>query len=337
MISSITLEDFRNFQHVQILPKMINVISGDRASGKTSLLEAIGFTDSNDSEFLSIMMSRRYDPSKPFNVRQLVEHCFFAHNKTLESFKVKVEFTTANTRIFQIWKTQEDFARVLDSKILKASPYIFIYDSIDPKQVTPRCIPFEKVEKVYDDLMKRPREWPMNYIGAFTTVAPNQMHVLFSHLRKDPLLATILQSYVNASREISRVEYGKTDILIKLENNKQPIPLVCCSEAVIRILTIVFSSLCCRRPYILLDDIGHGLSETECEWLVETLVLIAMNRRLQIFVTTRDPLLHLKFQHYLREKQYRMLHVNLDHLQTPTARRASQGSLPYVVGEAHAR
>lgn len=305
MINAIFLRDFRHFKELELFPRVVNVIEGPRGCGKTSLLEAIAFTDSNDSEFLSVLLSRRYDPSKPLIMRKMVENSFFSHDRTLESFRSKINFIAGNTRLLEIWKTSEDIYRSTGNETYKQSPYIFVYDSVDPTQVTPRCVPYDKVERLFQSMMTRPREWPINYVAHFPVMPPSIIANFYRQLMTTEVFCSAVQSMLNFFEDLESIHLLSDGLHLQLTGAKDPLPLSCCPGTLCRILTILIAATSRRRPYLLLDEIEQGLTERETEWLVDTLSIIVLQSNLQLFVTTSRPSVKDLFRVAMGKKSYR--------------------------------
>jgi len=315
MIKDISIQNFRNILQFDFIPGIVNVIHGSSGTGKTSLLDAIALTDSSDYEFHAMIRQMYFEQSKTLTLYDLVHLNFFNHQQYLESFKIRLFFTNTRNRLFEIWKTDNGSAISAELGTSGNCPFLFVFDSIDPKQILPRVISYPKVDRVYQSLKHVTDRWPGHYVGPDRVTSISLLSKCYKSLQSRKSFWNSIQSFVNDFDNIESVglfkHAGIDTIMVKTKDRQGIVPLYGCSYSMMRLLSIIIFLHSTNKSYFLIDDIEKGLSEEELKWLSSEIYSIAQNRSIQLFITTRRKDVLDRFKNYFVNKPEQMKTIEM--------------------------
>lgn len=323
MITSITLREFRLFKSLEFFPKGVNVIIGNRGSGKTSILEAVMYTTLLEPEFLTLLMSRSNDQINKGFLYEYIETAFFYGDMNKEYFFSEVEFNGIKKKSqLQIWRNDPLMARHVGGEPPSKSPFIFVYESVDSTKLFSRSVPYSKVEKLMAEYSKKPKMWPVHYVPSYKVVATNNLIGYYRQLSNNPIFTEAIESMVSFFDEIEDIRLTKAkekeyNLVLDMKNQNRPVPISNAPKTIIRILQIITSLILTGSDFFLIDDVEYGLTDEELQWFVGVVTKISLNQRLQLFVTANDPKVSEYFNKALGSKSPRLSTIVLSELTPP--------------------
>lgn len=316
MIKNLTIDNYRVFNHFSVDSlARVNLIVGMNNSGKSSLLEAIYLLTSDDvgsslvyllnerGEFVSRSSDSRYE-KRPLGGYQ-TSHIF--HGRDLKSGRVAIirsegeraaslQLSLGEARAAQLHfpllslLDEEDLApenrylalnlehklagreptretlRVTEDGLLYASRgYSHKLASTDQgsRFVTTNYLAYDELAVLWDNITLTPREDKV--VEALQILEPNVDRISFT------------------SRQTSN-----SGILVKLKNEREPIPLGSMGDGMRRILAITASLVNVENGTLLVDEIDTGLYYGALTDTWRLILETASRRHAQVFATTHS-------------------------------------------------
>lgn len=290
-ISKIIIENFRNIKELEYSPTDINVIYGSNSVGKTNFLDSIAYADASDHEFHALLKGSYGKDSSNMSLSEIIKFNFFMHQKNLESFRTKVYFKESRMRLFEIWKTDPAVIASAIGNTNFNSPYIFVFDSVDPKQLIPRAIAYDKIESSYKAMKMSSNHWPINYVSPTNTLSMELIYKHCMNLSESQAFRNSIGNMITGLNDLETLMVYTGNkfkgIKVKTRDRQDAVPLFSCPNAMIKILTMLIFTHSTNKKHVLIDEFERDLTDQEITWLVSEICDIAYKRDLQLFVTTK--------------------------------------------------
>ncbi len=292
---------------LEFKPNILNVLYGEKDSGKSTVLDAIALTDTNDHEFHAMLKYSHGEASTKASLDTLVRFNFFTHQHELESFKSRLVFSKNRIRLLEIWKTDHDVCRSAIGNHKFDSPFIFVFDSVDPRRLAPRPSPYKTVNKVFNAFKLTKDNWPLHYLRKDIACSTRLVQKLGLLVRDDPYFQESMRLLSVAFPEFRSIHFLETTfnngVLVKLKESNEYLTIAECPQYLSRLLKTLIFVHHTPKKYFMIDDIDFGLTKNQMSWLVSRLCKICLNKKMQLFVSTSDSgvletiLGHAKNQH----------------------------------------
>ena len=265
MIDHIHITNFRLFKTFELNGlKRVNLITGKNNTGKTVLLEALRLlaAPQEGSVYTNILAERG----------EFEHHYIEAWNHFFHWDSVN-ENTNNSFKINHLELVQEQNLGHLSSqyKVLvegKEVPHLVQNASHHTADTKPRdtavYLPFGGESR-----------FPLMELWDKTTLTEYEDDVV------SILKETIFPDLV-------RLDVKKERTLVRLKNNKTPVPLKSLGDGVQRLLLLAIALVNARNNFLLIDEIEVGLHHSALEMLWEKIFLYAQKWNIQVFVTTHS-------------------------------------------------
>lgn len=288
-IKNFRIENFKRFQNFELSNiGQFNIVTGDNNIGKTTLLEALSFDEDSDifaDNLRNILFKfRRFEDIR----KSYLEYFLYQHNTDL---KLNFYFTTNSTeKQISIYKSsRETYFKLFNNEEVNLTRE-FNIDNIIPKH-SPPYIPFYLG---YDD------DWTKYYAN---NIQKNR------GLRKSLVagMKTLIPNIENIEIDISDAD--KDFLLIVQSDNDAILPLAVFGESVIKLFRILIEVIINKGKRLMIDEIDTCIHYSRMKLFWKTLLKLAKDNDVQLFVTTHNKECLNYFKEVLEEdlKEYQPL------------------------------
>ncbi len=297
MLRDLTIQGYRCFKdfHIDGLAR-VNLLVGPNNAGKTSFLEAVYLLSCYGyaNYLLEILYYRgeisEHPPSSyaTSHTNYYVSHIFYGHKlqpgQRLDVFSDKEQPLHLTIQ----FKKAEPERGASHNQLA----FTFLDHEMDWQSVNKEGAILEESVNypVFPDVTK---EHPPNCFVSVNGLSINYLAELWDRITLTPKEEDMVSALQVIQSDVQRISFTSrrdtnNDILLKLKNQRAPVPLSSMGDGMRRILTLVASAVVSENGVLLVDEIDTGLYyETQIDmWrlLIET----AQRLNVQIFATTHS-------------------------------------------------
>ncbi len=312
MLRDLTIQGYRCFKdfHIDGLAR-VNLLVGPNNAGKTSFLEAV--------YLLSCYGYSNYLLETLYYRGEISEHPPSSYTSSHTSYYVSHVFYGHKLQLGQrldVFSDKEQFLR-LTIQFKKAEPergalhnqlaFTFLDHEMDLQSVNKEGAIFrESIEfPAFPDVAK---EVPPNCFLSINGLSTDYLAELWDRITLTPKEEDIVSALQVIQPDVQRISFTSrrdtnNDILLKLKNQRTPIPLSSMGDGMRRILTLVASAVVSENGVLLVDEIDTGLYYEAQTDMWRLLIETAQRLNIQIFATTHSWDCVKAFQGALAETQ----------------------------------
>lgn len=316
MLNNIEIQNYRNLKHLRI-EKLgrVNLIIGRNNTGKTSLLEGLQILLllGSNNIFNSILHARQEKNPNSNQIKSRVEeltNLFYGRERGFEENKIEI---TSDTSTNYSKKFSLRFIRYIEEQI--------VIDNTEPRKIFNEkkevssnsgeskigievCKNDEKTILSFDendlyntinaDIFFNSRVADIcNFVAAGCETSDKNTERWWSKTaltEKEVFVTEALNMIEPRIERISQIkdETFTSRFLIRLGDQKKPIPLRSMGDGINRIFTIILAMVNCENGYLLIDEFENGLHYSVQEKLWEIIFHLAERLNIQVFVTTHS-------------------------------------------------
>lgn len=316
MLRDLTIQNYRSFKnfHVEDLAR-VNLIVGMNNSGKTSLLEAVYLLVNqgllqcliellNNRGELAIERSTRLIGEAALSRSYQVTHIFYGHQlnpeRTIHIYSQKdhsLSFQIQPHQVLQQLKLFEDFEEESEAD----------FSTFELKFIYGKDLEIE-IPVRRDGSIKMPRTSRLTRLSQADSLAGNsnqslflttsnfsfeQLAVLWDVITLTPKEESIVAALKILEPAVERISFtsrqtSNSGILLKLHEQRYPIPLGSMGDGMRRILTLVMAAVTVENGFLLVDEIDTGLHYQTQADMWRLVLEVAQQLNIQIFATTHS-------------------------------------------------
>ncbi|TAE37850.1 MAG: DUF2813 domain-containing protein [Runella slithyformis] len=315
MLSSLEIQNYRNFKHLRIEKlERVNLIIGKNNTGKTSLLEAviIFITQGNIIQLFKILDKRRefFDSEEvppqiklhslanlfinrkaAFTPEEAIKISSVSNNLSIRLSKyVEIEVPTVLTNAFGTETLLETVSTKLTEIDAKLDGKLRLESKIDNEFKYVSLSRSSLADMSFEEASERQQN-NFQFVSAGITDDS-----LIADLWQKTQLTDSEEEVVKALRllepDIQRVSFkrnGDQDYaIVKLKNINEPVSLRSMGDGINRILAIILAMVNCQNGYLLIDEFDNGLHVSVQKQLWEIVFELANRLNIQVFATTHS-------------------------------------------------
>jgi len=299
MIQSLTVENFRCFEHVELSDlKRINVVVGQNASGKTALLESIFFAGGGHSQLALRMRAWRLLPdvqittANPETFEEVWRDLFFNFDQS-RTIAISLRGTPQNTRTFRIFydaKTEHvvPVGQKLE-EVATLTPLSFEYsDSEGHRSLTKAEINERGL------VLPGPTPFFMNvsmYVAGIKA-NPKEAAERFSALSKKNqerhLVETLTRIFPFIDDLSVQTSAGESMVFASVSTLPEKVPVSLISEGVYRLLSVLVGIASTKNGAVMIDELENGFYHEKLPEIWKLLLEFAEEYKTQLFVSTHS-------------------------------------------------
>ena len=279
MLNNLKIKNYRLFEDFEI-PTLanVNLIVGENNSGKSSLLEAIYLLTGKRTSFnLLQLLDARGEyiilPSK-INGRNArgyeISRIFHAY---LQNDQQKIEIISGDNKLSIFQKLGKETQLVIDKNKIVGG--LHIRDGLIPRDGY--FTPFFDISKLIT----------AHYLGY------DELAALWDKITLTPAEDKIIEALQILEPSVNRISFtssqtSNSGILLRLDNQENPIPLGSMGDGMRRILTIAASLVNVSGGTLLIDEIDTGLYYATLVDMWTLILKTAQKENVQVFATTHS-------------------------------------------------
>ena len=308
MIKSIEVKNYKILDFIQIKDLVqINIFVGKNNCGKTSLLEAIflNFQPSNPMSIVSVISNF----TRGIQLRNDNLDMFFHQLNMDKPIEIISSYDQQEMHLTITPKTTNDFAQILPSDtnflahqsntaLTMGLKFDIQFDGHNSARSS-----FEIQGNNINDIVEvqYPAFSGMIMPSNITFININNILNKLRTLKKEQNLLQYLQIF---DKQINGVEVINNEIMIDLKNMPKKISLNTMGEGFKKYLAIIASLIIGEYKYICIDEIENGLHFETMQKLLESIIKLAKNLNIQLFISTHSYELLEILNKTSNEKQY---------------------------------
>jgi predicted ATPase len=329
MIRALKIQNYRVFKEFSLEnTARVNLLVGANNSGKSSLLEAI-YLLTSESPMTSLQYvlsergefaSRSIDPRVERRGGYLVSHIFNGH--TLDRDKAIVINGSSENQLSLNIYTRD--VRSRENEVTQQS--LFADEELEVDTHARRLI-FEKLRNggdptreslISSDGLISFRNYPRRVSVpdqdsrlVTTNFLPyDDLSVLWDTITLTPREDKVVEALTIVEPDVERISFtsrqsSTSGVLLKLRNQKEPIPLSSMGDGMRRILVVVASLVCVDEGTLLIDEIDTGLHFSALKDMWRLIIETSVRGNSQVFATTHSWDCVKAFQQALKESSDR--------------------------------
>jgi ABC-type transport system involved in cytochrome c biogenesis ATPase subunit len=298
MIRTVDVRNFRCFEHLRIERcGRINVIVGDNAAGKTSLLEAIFLALGVNPEIgVRYRQQRGLDGAfsgPPIKIEEaLWKNLFFASNWQRQ-IQIELAGDGPESRSVTVYRGRSQLTIPLEltdrEEETRTTPIVFDWKDFEgnhhvrsPK-ISPKGLEIEGSDENLPDFF---------YFPASQTIGSSENAGRFSEIRRagrGPAFVKLLTREYKWIRDLDiEVVAGSPIIFAKTSNSREMLPLAYISGGINKIVNVMLAIAATDRSIVLVDEIENGIFHAHQGAFCRAILALTRNYDGQMFATTHS-------------------------------------------------
>jgi predicted ATPase len=299
MIHTVDIRNFRCFEQLRIEGcQRVNVIVGDNAAGKTSLLEALFMGLGVNPEVIGIRYRQQRGLDTAFSApptkieEALWKDLFFAGNWQ-RKIEVGLEGDGPESRSVTVYRGRSQLTIPLETsgkdEETRTAQVVFEWKDSNGKshvripKVGPRGLEIEGSDEDLPDFF---------YIAASQIIGSSENAGRFSEMRRagrGPEFVKLLNREYKWIRDLDiEVVAGSPVIFAKARDSQDMLPLAYISGGINRVVSVMLCIASTDRSVVLVDEIENGIFHTHHKSLWRAILALIRNYEGQIFATTHS-------------------------------------------------
>jgi AAA15 family ATPase/GTPase len=298
MIRSIEISNFRCYTHLEIRDcARLNVIVGDNATGKTSLLEALFLTLATSTEVAARLRTQRgADSALGGTLRRIEEALWgdFFHNYDFgHPIRISLSGDGPEARSLEIARASSQAilpltgSEIAEPTVLQPISFTWTdykgnaYPTV-PK-VSPSGLTLPSTEETLPDFFLIPASQNIGSIENATRL---------SELSKTNRRRRFVRAFASEFSWIKDIDIevhgGAPMLFVTIDNKRRKIPITNVSGAVNRVISTLLAIAERDHGVVLVDEIENGIYYTHFESIWKMIISQLRDTRTQLFATTHS-------------------------------------------------